>query len=458
MNKVIIVILLCIVSSCKMNKPVHTVKCKAVNDSTEQFCDQSEGLLILDTLGKVYGNEPYMSGLSLESPNCPDFIEGVYFDKADLVFQVTGDTAVAREILEKASGGKNFKLEPVKDGNYSQKQLYAVLNELRKKLEASKYENINRNVIGYGVGLHHIEISLIMNTPERRKEFREKIMDSPTFRFNGVEVPVINEKVGVSHAQGVYIRPEYPVYSIEATEATFILDNYSGKTIECGEHYYVTYEDEKGIWRELPMNTVFFDIAYGIQDKTSWTTKASLNPDVHPNKPGRYRYFYQISIGGAPILMMAEFRLTANEKEWKEAKKTPLPEGLLKAKQENGSQLMDENSEEPIYEVVESVPEFPNGGLPAMVDFIKKNIKYPEVARKNGVEGRVIVKVVIDKDGSVTDPVVVRSVDPYLDKEALRVIRLMPKWKPGTQSGKKVKVYFTLPVAFQLDGALSNNK
>lgn len=88
---------------------------------------------------------------------------------------------------------------------------------------------------------------------------------------------------------------------------------------------------------------------------------------------------------------------------------------------------MEENPEEPIYDVVESMPEFPDGGLPAVVDFIKKNIQYPEVARKNRVEGRVIVKVVIDKDGSVTDPVVVRSVDPYLDKEALRIVRLMPK-------------------------------
>lgn len=458
MNKVIVVMLLCIVSSCKMNKPVHTVECKAVNDSTEQFYDQSEGLQILDTLGKVYGNDPYISGLSLETPNCPDFIEGIYFDKADLIFQVKGDTTKAREILEKASGSKNFKLELTKDGNYSQKQLYAIQNELSKKLGESKEENIKRNVTGYGIGLRHIEINLIMNTPERQKEFREKIMDSPAFRFNGVEVPVINEKVGVSHTRGVYIRPEYPVYSTEATEATFIIDNFSGGTVECGEHYYITYEDEKGIWRELPMNTFFLDIGYSIQDKASWTMKASLNPDVHPNKPGRYRYFYKIWIGGKPILMMAEFRLTANEKEWKEAKRTPLSEGLLKVKQENGSELMDENSEEPIYEVVESMPEFPGGGLPAMLDFIKKNIKYPEVARKNGVEGRVIVKVVIDKDGSVTDPVVVRSVDPYLDNEALRIIGLMPKWKPGTQSGKKVKVYFTFPVAFRLDDALPDNK
>lgn len=451
MNKAIVVILLCLVSSCKMNKTVHTVECKAVNDSTEQYYDQSEGLEILDTLGKVYGNEPYISGLSLETPKCPDFIEGLYFDKADLVFQVSGDTTKAREILRKASGSNNFKLELIKDNNYSQKQLFVIQNELSKKLEESKEENIKKNVTGHSVGLRHIEVYLIMNTPERRKEFREKIMDSPAFRFNGVEVPVINEKVGVSHTRGIYIRPEYPVFSTEAMTATFILDNYSGKNVVCGEHYYVTYEDEKGIWRELPMNGAFLDIAYIVWDKTERTMTASLNPDVHPNKPGRYRYFYEVSIDREPILMMAEFRLTANEKEWKEAKRTPLPEGLLKAKKEIGSQPMEENSEEPIYEVVENMPEFPDGGLPALVDFIKESIKYPDVARKNGVEGRVIVKVVINKDGSATDPIVVRSIDPYLDKEALRVAQLMPKWKPGTHLGKVVKVYFTFPVIFKLD-------
>lgn len=74
-------------SSCRINKTNHVETCKTENDSTEQFYDQSEGMEILDTLGKVYGNEPHIAGLSLETPNCPDFIEGIYFDKATLVFQ-----------------------------------------------------------------------------------------------------------------------------------------------------------------------------------------------------------------------------------------------------------------------------------------------------------------------------------------------------------------------------------
>ncbi len=449
MNKVYYIILLCLLSSCKVNKTDHEEKYEAENTDTEVHYDQSEGMNILVALGKVYGNEPQVAGLSLETPNCPDFIEGIYFDKADVVFQVTGDTLKARQVLEKASGSKNFKIELVRDSNYSQKDLLAIQEELRKKLKESKDENIKKNVTGHSAGLRHVKIHLIVNTPERRKEFRKKIMDCPAFLFTGVEEPVINEKTGVSYTQGVYIRPEYPVYSTDTKQATFILNNYSGKTIECGEHYYITFEDEKGIWRELPINSNFFDIGYGILDKGERTMQASLYPDVHSNKPGRYRYFYEITIDRNRILMMAEFRLTDNEKEWKEAKKTPLPEGVLKAKQNGSPEPMEELAEEPVYEVVEVMPEFP-GGTHAVLDFIEKNIRYPESARKNGVQGKVIVRVIIDKDGSVTEPTIVRGINPDLDKEALRVIGLMPKWKPGTQRGKAQKVEYTFPVIFKL--------
>ncbi|MDC2619340.1 energy transducer TonB, partial [Bacteroides ovatus] len=283
----------------------------------------------------------------------------------------------------------------------------------------------------------------------KQKEFREKIMDSPAFQFSGVTEPIINQKVGVNHINGIYIRPEYPVYSTAAEQVTFILNNYSGGTIECGERYYVTFEDEKGIWWELPMNTAFVSIAYVIQDKREREMRASLYPDVHPNKAGRYRYFYEVTINRKPVLMMAEFRLSDNEKEWKEAKRTPLPEGLLTMKQDNTHQTVGEQVEELVYDMVEVMPEFP-GGVRAMLDFIKKNIQYPEIARKNGIQGRVIVGVVVDKNGSVTNLTILKSIDPYLDKEAIRVIRLMPKWKPGTQMDKPVKVKYAIPVSFKL--------
>ena len=79
-----------------------------------------------------------------------------------------------------------------------------------------------------------------------------------------------------------------------------------------------------------------------------------------------------------------------------------------------------------------------------------KNAKYPTISQENGVQGKVSVKFVIEKDGSIADPVVVRGVDPYLDKEAVRVVQSMPKWIPGKQNGKAVRVKFTVPVMFRL--------
>lgn len=99
--------------------------------------------------------------------------------------------------------------------------------------------------------------------------------------------------------------------------------------------------------------------------------------------------------------------------------------------------------------IVEEMPSFP-GGESALMEFMGKNIKYPTVSQETGVQGKVIVQFVVDKDGSIINPVVVRSVDPYLDKEALRVIKAMPKWNPGMQRGKAVRVKYTVPVTFKL--------
>ena len=98
---------------------------------------------------------------------------------------------------------------------------------------------------------------------------------------------------------------------------------------------------------------------------------------------------------------------------------------------------------------VEQQPEFP-GGMEAYLDFMAKNIKYPAECEKNGVEGRVLVDVVIDEEGNVTEPKVKKSVDPLLDAEALRVVKMMPKWTPGMNEGKAVKVLYTVPFTFRL--------
>ena len=105
--------------------------------------------------------------------------------------------------------------------------------------------------------------------------------------------------------------------------------------------------------------------------------------------------------------------------------------------------------EEEIFQVVENQPEFP-GGMAELMKYLQKNIKYPTICQEQGIQGRVIVQFVVNSDGSIVDPQVVKPVNPYLDKEALRVVSNMPKWKPGEQRGKKVRVRFTLPVTFRL--------
>ena len=111
---------------------------------------------------------------------------------------------------------------------------------------------------------------------------------------------------------------------------------------------------------------------------------------------------------------------------------------------------VEEEEEEVIFMVVETMPEFP-GGQQALFKYLGENVKYPVIAQENGIQGRVICQFVVNKDGSIVDVVVVRSSgEPSLDKEALRVINSMPKWKPGKQRGKPVRVKYTVPVNFRL--------
>ena len=102
-----------------------------------------------------------------------------------------------------------------------------------------------------------------------------------------------------------------------------------------------------------------------------------------------------------------------------------------------------------VFDVVEEMPSFP-GGQGALMQYLASNIKYPVVAQENGVQGRVIVSFVVERDGSISDVKVARSVDPSLDREAQRVVKSMPRWSPGKQNGSTVRVKYTVPVVFRL--------
>lgn len=110
-----------------------------------------------------------------------------------------------------------------------------------------------------------------------------------------------------------------------------------------------------------------------------------------------------------------------------------------------------------VYNIVEVMPEFP-GGMDKMANYLSDNIKYPEEAKDKGISGRVFLSFVIEKDGSVNEVKVMKSVDPLLDNEAVRVVKGMPKWKPGTMKGKPVRVYYVLPISFKLDESATTAK
>lgn len=105
--------------------------------------------------------------------------------------------------------------------------------------------------------------------------------------------------------------------------------------------------------------------------------------------------------------------------------------------------------EEKPYVHVEQMPQFP-GGQQALLQFIAEELKYPVIAQENGIEGMVVVQFVVKADGNVGDIKVVRSLDPYCDKEAIRVVQALPQWTPGRQNGRNVPVYYTLPIRFKL--------
>ena len=102
-----------------------------------------------------------------------------------------------------------------------------------------------------------------------------------------------------------------------------------------------------------------------------------------------------------------------------------------------------------IYSVVDEMPEFP-GGMNAFMQYISKNIQYPAEAQKKGIQGRVIMQVVVDAEGNITQPKIIQGVDPLLDAEAMRITNEMPKWKPGMNKGKAVAVKYTYPLMFRL--------
>lgn len=246
---------------------------------------------------------------------------------SDSITNITVFDETATSIDNGVNETSAFRLEQVTEGNYSQQQLKTIMDELNRRYDKLTDKKLKSNMASWGMGLRYIEVNFILNTPEARQAFREKLMDSPAIRFEGPEQLRADGRIGITDTLGISLHPEYSVYSTAASTASFVLLNQGEKEIMCGEHYFITFEDENGTWRELPINGYAVDIGYVIFPGGHKLFTAHLYPDIHPNKPGRYRFFYNVSLTDtrSDFTMMTEFRLTDNKQEVERAVKMKIP-------------------------------------------------------------------------------------------------------------------------------------
>lgn len=341
----------------------------------------------------------------------------------------TRHEAADRDTLKQADGK-----------GYSQKQLNEIMEIISKRLETLDDKRLRQNIPMYGIRQNDVEVYMIMNTPEMRRAFREKVLDSPAIAFTGDETPPPDPRTGPQDTLGIVLRPEFTLYPTDAQTATFILANNGNCTILCGDHYSITYDDGHGTWRKLPMNSLFNDIGYLVRPGGSRKVTARLYPDLHTNRAGRYRLFYKVARHesyGDDIMMMTEFILTDDKNAAVRAEKTLIPIYIA-------NKGIDDDT---VYDIVEQMPQFP-GGTDSLQTWLKAHTHHPKGTDPD-VKGRVVVTFIVMEDGSLEDVKVVRSIDPLLDREAVQIVKRMPKWIPGQKNGKIVKVKFTLPVNFR---------
>lgn len=319
-----------------------------LSDKAEQpaITQKEAGEQVIEALNRAYGVDTI--GLFLDSPRCPDFVEGMFYEDSLPVFQIRGDTAKARRILEASAGSGAFRLEADTEHTFTQKELRSILDTISNRFHRLPDGPLKSNMDFWGMGNHTALVSFKLNTPAARQAFRKHIIDSPAVSFEGPESPMPHSETGVSDTLGISLRPEYPVYSTQTSKASFVLINQSNRNVMCGEEYCITYEDEQGIWRELPTDNFFFSVGYLVQLGEYRIRTASLYPEVHPNKPGRYRLLYHLTIldTHTRIQMMTEFRLSNDEKEWKQTKKLKIPIHLTITQNSDNSATSETSADE----------------------------------------------------------------------------------------------------------------
>lgn len=270
---------------------------------------------MLSRLNEEYGCRFGSLKEFVKSPECPGFLQGVRFERNMLVFQVVGDTLQAREELELLVGNCHFGVQSVSGKNLSVQELAELTIALRQHLENLKDSSLLVNLKGYYTFSGCLHVLLEINTPEYRQEFRKKIVDSPVLRFDGQRMDVPCLSIGTSDSLGIRLEVETSCYPTRTQNVRFILRNGSkDRDVWLGETHYPLAYAQKGKWYVLPSPTGIdtADPFIILEPGDSTVLLGNLHPELHPNRPGCYRFFQEVVISGrraGRILLMAEFRL-----------------------------------------------------------------------------------------------------------------------------------------------------
>ena len=385
---------------------------------------------VVSTLLK-YGKHTYRVSAALHEPTMGQFEIGnakkelsVALQPAYGILQIDSDPAGAEVYID-------GDYQPAGTTPFTSKWLSPGKHTLQFKMPVYKTRTMEVAVPGNGA-TQSVEAVLQPN-------FAEVSVSAP----GDAEIYINNELKGVGRWSG---RLNAGLYTVEARKTSHYSSSQSVE-VEAGDKRTVTLSAPTPRYGSLNVNTRPVGATVSVDDTALTGTTPNIYADILIGehtltvaKPGYTEAEQRITVEEGKVLPVS---ITLTEKE----KVAPAPSARTADSQLNIGQNVKIKSEP--FTVVEVMPVFP-GGQTALVQYIASHLKYPTVAQENGIQGRVLVSFVVGVDGYVEDVQVIKGVEPMLDKEALRVIQSLPRWTPGNQQGKPVRVKYTVPVTFAL--------
>ena len=317
----------------------------------------------------------------------------------------------------------------------STKELEQLMDLISHRIQTSDNDTLAQNVTGYGLYADGIHVHLRRATPRLTEQFRRIVTTSPAVKLEGPDILPPCPLIVPTDTLGVSLRALTTAVPLSARKMEVELVNRSDTAVLTGERYFLTYKDARGVWRKYAGAAFFNDLGYRLRPQSAQRFTASLYPLVNEHRPTRFRYFQRVDIGPArDVLLMCEFHL-ADVPEADTLPSTVIPSGSASASR---------SPEEPVYDLVDEMPEFP-GGQDSLMRLCSRNLPIG-----SQIHGRVIVQFVVETDGSLSNFKVLRSSHTDFEEEALRIIRNLPRWKPGRKDGRTVRVRYIVPVVFRM--------